>query len=87
MKARWVRVISWVGPAPAVGDQLRSRRARYLIAGVELEERLQPGRETLRPRRLQIIRVNQGTIEGGREHPWAWDKSRGRFRVRNASGN
>lgn len=79
-RARWVTVREWVGRAPAVGDQLRSRRGRYLIVALELEEQLQPGRETLRPRRLRVIRVTPGAVVGGREHAWTWDK-RGRSKA------
>lgn len=73
-----MNVSSWVGRAPAVGDQLRSRRARYLITEIAFEAELQPGRETLRPVRLRIFSVKAGSVEGGREHPWSWDKRRGR---------
>ena len=71
MNPRRVRVRSWKGPAPAVGDQLRSKAARYLILAVELTPEGTPKRFTL-------VRVKRGEVTGGVEHPWVWDRGRSR---------
>lgn len=71
---RRVRVSSWLGRTPAAGDQLRSKRARYLIVHVELTD-------TGQPRAFHLTRVQPGAVEGGNVHPWVWDR-RGRYRAR-----
>jgi hypothetical protein len=70
---RRVRVSAWHGICPAPGDQLRSRRARYLIVHVEAND-------AGRPTAFHITRVKAGSVEGGNVHPWVWDR-RGRFRA------
>lgn len=74
--SRKVRVLSWEGKAPKVGDQLRSLRSRYLILRVWLDG------ET--PKALLVLRVKGDQVEGGAVHPWTWSSKRGRARVSRA---
>jgi len=54
---RRTRVRSWKGPAPVVGDQLRSQRGRYLILRVELNPEGKPSA-------FVIVRVKPGEGDG-----------------------
>ena len=65
MKTRRAYVREWKGPPPAVGDQLRSTAARYLILAIKLHPNGTPARFTL-------TRVKYGDVEGGVVHPWVW---------------
>lgn len=66
MKLRRAYVRSWKGPPPAVGDQLRSTAARYLILAIKLH--LDDGT----PARFTLARVKADQVEGGTVHPWVW---------------
>lgn len=68
---RRVRVSSWHGLTPAQGDQLSSRRALYLIVHVEKTD-------AGRPKAFHITRIKPGSVEGGKVHPWVWDRPKRR---------
>lgn len=74
LKIRRAYVRDWKGPPPAVGDQLRSTAARYLILAIKLHPNGTPARFTL-------TRVKFGQVEGGTTHAWVWS-GRGRARTR-----
>lgn len=77
MNPRRVRVRSWKGPTPVVGDQLRSTRGRYLIMRIELDPHNRPVAFVITP-------VKAGEVTGiTTTHPWVW--FRGRHRTKRTS--
>ena len=76
MNPRRVRVRSWKGASPVVGDQLRSTRGRYLILRVEHDPEGKPVA-------FRLVRVKAGEVTGSSNvHPWVWFRGRGRARKR-----